>query len=83
MTYLEKLLADRETVIIKAHRHILFVILHMIPYVLLSLLLWTLSGIVQVYMTTISPAETRSPTRTATCFTTPADLASIDVVLSG
>jgi uncharacterized membrane protein YdbT with pleckstrin-like domain len=50
MTYLEKLLADRETVIIKAHRHILFVILHMIPYVLLSLLLWTLSGIVQVYM---------------------------------
>jgi uncharacterized membrane protein YdbT with pleckstrin-like domain len=44
MGYLDRLLADRETVILKAHRHMIFVILHMIPYVLLTIALWALAA---------------------------------------
>lgn len=40
MGYLEKLLAEDEKVILKAHRHMLFVVLHMIPYALLTIVLF-------------------------------------------
>ena len=40
MAYLDGLLGEGETVLLKAHRHPLFLILHSIPYVLLTIVLW-------------------------------------------
>jgi uncharacterized membrane protein YdbT with pleckstrin-like domain len=40
MAYLDGLLGEGEAVLLKAHRHPLFLILHSIPYVLLVLVLW-------------------------------------------
>lgn len=40
MGYFEKLLSERESVVLRVHRHIIFVILHMTPYILLTLALW-------------------------------------------
>ena len=44
MAYLDGLLGENEQVLLKAHRHPLFLVLHSIPYVLLILVLWTAAG---------------------------------------
>ncbi len=44
MGYLEKMLGNHEHVIIKGKRHLLFVILHMVPYVAGAIALWVAGG---------------------------------------
>lgn len=44
MGYLDNLLADQEQVILKAHRHPMFVTLTMLPLVLLTIALWVAAG---------------------------------------
>lgn len=43
MAYLDDLLARNEQVKRKAHRHVLFVVLHTVPYLLGTILLWALA----------------------------------------
>lgn len=46
MAYLDGLLADGEVVLVKAHRHIIFLIMHILPFALLTIALWVAAGFV-------------------------------------
>ena len=46
MSYQDRLLAEHEQVKRRAHRHVLFVMLHTMPLVLLGILLWVIAGFV-------------------------------------
>jgi uncharacterized membrane protein YdbT with pleckstrin-like domain len=46
MAYLDDLLGDDERILIKAHRHILFLILHTLPYVLLTVVVWVVAFVI-------------------------------------
>lgn len=45
MSYANKTLTDNEDVLRRAHRHVLFVLLHTAPYILGAVLLWLLAGL--------------------------------------
>jgi uncharacterized membrane protein YdbT with pleckstrin-like domain len=46
VSYQDRLLADQEQVKRRAHRHVLFVVLHTMPLVLAGILLWAIAGFV-------------------------------------
>lgn len=55
MSYLDKLLGQDESILLVAHRHISFLIVHMLPTALVTILLWVGAGLVQSRVDRLEP----------------------------
>lgn len=55
MAYIDDLLGQDESILLIAHRHILFLLLHILPFVLATIALWVGAGLVQAYVDDYSP----------------------------
>ena len=55
MAYIDELLGQDESILLVAHRHILFLVLHLLPYVLATVILWVAAGLVQAYVDDYEP----------------------------
>ncbi|HMM42596.1 MAG TPA: PH domain-containing protein [Thermomicrobiales bacterium] len=55
MAYIDDLLGQDESIQLVAHRHIIFLLLHTLPFALATLLLWVGAGLVQRYVDSYSP----------------------------
>ncbi len=55
MAYIDDLLGQNETIELVAHRHVIFLILHVLPVALATIAIWVGAALVQAYVDDYSP----------------------------
>lgn len=55
MAYIDDLLGQEESVQLVAHRHIIFLLLHIFPFALATVAVWVGAGLAQAYVDSYSP----------------------------